>query len=160
MSWHKVSDILHIVDNPEKVTPLIQGLVGLDNTAVFIQTLREVSQLPNLDELTKAPESDLRKYILTSVTSMWGLAYALQGWANTGAKLAKALRVSCQLFPLCTGVNCREEALATSISLLLDKMYAKGWTDTIRRTDDYKKYVIPKIRQIPSLAQAYEYLEN
>lgn len=159
-SWAKVSDVIHLVNNPEQVTTLIQGIIGLDATATFIQTLREVNELPDLDLLTKMNPSEFHKYTPTSVASLWGLAYALEGWSVSSKKLAEALRVVAQLFPMCTAVECREDVMGTAFSLLMQKMYDKRWVQKVHETESYMKIVRPIVRQIPSLSDAIEFLEG
>lgn len=152
VSWHKVSNILKIVDNPEKVKPLIQGLIGLDSTADFIQTLREVKDLPDLKLLLACPVERLSEYAPTSITTLWCLGYSLHAYATKPDKLVEACRLVIQLFPLST-VPIREDVLIASLSLLLNKYNKKPtWRREVLNNKTFIDVVAPKLTSIPFLS--------
>lgn len=161
-SWHKVSDVLHVVNNPEKVKILIQGIIGLDATADFIQTLREVRELPDLKMLVNCPADRLAEYAPQTVTGLWGLAYALNAYATSADKLVDATRVMVQLFPL-SSVVIKEDVLVAGLNLCLEKLVNKTHKSWIRKVYSNKTFndvVYPKLVTIPSLAEVSQFLNT
>jgi len=161
-SWHKVSDILHVVNDPEKVKILIQGIIGLDNTAEFIQTLREVRELPDLKMLMNCPVERLGEYAPQSVTGLWGLAYALNAFATSADKLVEATRLMVQLFPL-SSVVIREDVLVAGLNLCLEKLVSKShksWLRKVYNNKTFNEVVYPKLATIPSLSEVSQFLSS
>lgn len=157
-SWEKISDLLHVNSNPEQIDRIIQGRIGLNNTAVFIKTLREINELPDIDKLTKATDEELARLAPTSVTALYGLTYLLNSWANTKKKLAQAMKmylILCDNSP----VPNREEIKVTGIGLLGDKAVEKNWILDLIKDDNYKEHVRAFVRQIPSLGDAAQFLK-
>lgn len=158
VSWEKISDILHVNSNPEKVDRLLQGRIGLNNTAVFIKTLREINDLPNIDLLVKATDQELARLAPTTVTGLYGLTYLLNSWANNKKRLAQAMKI---YLILCDNspVPNREEIKVTGIGLLGDKAISKNWILDLIKDENYKDHVRNFIRQIPSLGDAAAFLK-
>jgi hypothetical protein len=157
-SWEKVSDILHVNSNPERVDRLIQGRIGLNNTAVFIKTLREINDLPDIDLLVKASNQELTKLAPTTVAGLYGLTYLLNSWANNKKRLAIAMKIYLILCDSSPVAN-REEIKVTGIGLLGDKAVSKNWILDLISDENYKEYVSKFIRQIPSLGDAAAFLK-
>lgn len=154
-SWHKVSDVLHVVNDPERVPILIQGIIGRDATADFIQTLREIRELPDLKMLLKCDVNRLGEYAPSTVTGLWGLAYALNGYITTADKLVDATRLMVQLFPL-SKVAIKEDVLVAGLNLCLEKLISsshKSWLRKVYNNRTFTEIVSPKLATIPSLIE-------
>lgn len=161
-SWTKVSDVLHVVNDPEKVSILIQGIIGRDATADFIQTLKEIRDLPDLKMLLKCELGRLSEYAPKSVTGLWGLAYALNDYASSAEKLVDATRLMIQLFPL-SSVAIKEDVLVAGLNLCLEKLVNnkhKSWLRKVYNNKTFMDVVSPKLVTIPSLLEVSQFLSN
>lgn len=161
MSWHKVSNILHHVNNPETVKTLIQGVVGLDSTLDFIQTLREVKDLPDAGMLLKLRPEELGEYAPHTLTGLWGLTYALIAHSTTPEKLVNVCRVMIQLFPH-SSVPMKEDALNAGLIRCIEIGFSEkvSWIKKVSDNKMYREIVAPRIALIPSLGELPAIMNN
>lgn len=126
-SWQKISDILWETSKPEEVS--LQTRIGLQNTAIFFQTLEEIQSLPDLTGLKKATDEELvsmGRTMFDTHNKVYGLAYALHATSTTVKQLASAARI---FVNVCNGLSLSssEDFKVMGLNLLLNKAFQKGW---------------------------------
>lgn len=150
--WKFVSDILHECGTTSvEHAQLIQGIIGQDNTVLFIKTLNEVSNLPPFDQLKAASDQELIRLTPTEVSQLWGLTYSLNATATTIDQLAEAMRILAVMLNN-SNITVSQDLLATGMSMMLRKcLVKKDGYSKLSKHRYYKQYILSVAKGIPSL---------
>lgn len=152
-SWEKVSNILHIENNPDLVATQIAARIGVQNTAVFLQTLQEIRSLPDLGLLLKASDEELVRYgreIFDTNSKVYGLAYHLHAVSNSVKSLARASRI---FVNVCKGValSSATELQTMGLGLFIQKSFTKKWMIKLVDSEDFMNGPYQAIESTPDL---------
>lgn len=153
-SWERVSKVLWINDNPNEVSPIIAGIIGMENTATFIATLNEIRDLPDVKQLLKATDEELiqlGRNNFDTASKVYCLAYALLGICANAKSVCKALRIFMLITQGIT-MSSKEELRTAGVKILIPVAKKKGWLLSVLSDATYTKYVSDFITSKPDLA--------
>ena len=149
-SWEKVSDLLKISNDPEEIGVLIAGRVGNRAAAIFIQTLQELKDLPDIPSLFKEDDAGLRRLAPTNLSGFYGLAYGLNAYATTSKKLIQAMYIF-KVMASSSSLPSRE-ILTMGLRVFHDTLYQKNWSIKAFSDELYTEHIVPCIMSIPDLS--------
>jgi hypothetical protein len=145
---------------PEEMGVLIAGRIGTRAAAVFIQTLQEIRELPNIPELFKATDAELKRLAPTTISGFYGLAYGLNALAANAKKLVQIMHIFTVMASAASGSLPKQEIVTMGLSLFHDTLYNKSWSVAVFANQDYVQEIIPIILSIPDLSDIAVTFQN
>lgn len=154
-SWEKVSDLLKINDNPTEMGVLIAGRVGTRTAAIFVQTMQELSELPDIPSLFKIlgnsnHEVELQRLAPSTLAGYYGLAYGLNALASSSKKLTQAMYIFKTMTLVRSGLP-EKEILTMGLRVFHDTLYQKNWSLKVFSDELYTSHIVDVIMSIPDL---------
>lgn len=147
-SWAKVSEVLYAmnIEDPDSAIDIIQGRVGIDTAIIFIETLRDILDLPSFKDLVSLGDDEIKMLSPSKLNQLWGLCYSAKSWSTNKKNLAQAFRI---LSLMCEGsaLEMKQEVLKTGVQLLLSYSVSKNWFYDLLETEIYEKYIAKTINE-------------
>jgi len=172
-SWSVISDYLYEIENQgiktqseqgkAIVQSLLEGRIGQQHTANFIQAMKEIKELYPVEEYLKAlREKDIDKLhsmAPSKTTSNYGLIFSLSRWAKDIDDYIDAMLIFKEFTAIDDEVN-REENFTSAVTIIGGKLEESNEILKALTNSKFLKELGPKIRDIPKLSTLNEQMSN
>lgn len=148
-SWERVSMVLSQATERASREIILSGIVGEAAAAEFFHVVEEMRDLPPIETLLQAEESQLDHLLPKSLPGLYGLTYSLTAYVHDVNTARATMRVLNRLDQTEDELP-RPEIQALAMELLLEKAGKMGFLLKLGETPEYVAYRA-KAKQITDL---------
>ena len=172
-SWSVISDYLYEIEEQgintqteqgkEIIQSLLEGRIGQQHTANFIQAMKEIKELYPIEEYLKAYRNKetkkLHSMAPSKTTSNYGLIFGLARLAENIDDYIDAMLIFKEFTKINDVVN-REENFTSAVTIIGCKLEESNEIIKALTNTNFLKELGPKIREIPKLSRLNEQLNS